>query len=85
VRVPRRRRPPGWTAARTEAALAEASCRMLAVIDLLEEVPTHLPEPPDIDDHQPRPRCGRLPSPLSLASARFFGKTSPYPVFQLNT
>ncbi len=44
--------PPAWTTARAQAALAEAACRILAVIDLLEEVHTHRPEPPDIDDRQ---------------------------------
>jgi hypothetical protein len=40
--------PPAWT----QAALSDAVCRLLAVVDLLEEVHAGLPPPADIDDRQ---------------------------------
>jgi hypothetical protein len=44
--------PPGWTVARAQAALSDAVCRLLSVVDLLEEVHAGLPPPADIDDRQ---------------------------------
>jgi len=44
--------PPAWTVARAQAALSDAVCRLLAVVDLLKEVHAGLPPPADIDDRQ---------------------------------
>jgi hypothetical protein len=44
--------PPTWTVARAQAALSDAVCHLLAVVDLLEEVHAGLPSPADIDDRQ---------------------------------
>lgn len=44
--------PPIWTVARAQAALGDAVCRLLTVVDLLEEVHAGLPPPADIDDRQ---------------------------------
>lgn len=44
--------PTAWTVARAQAALGDAACQVLAVVDLLDEVHVGLPEPPDIDDRQ---------------------------------
>jgi hypothetical protein len=44
--------PPAWTVARAQAALSDAVCHLLAVVDLLEEVHAGLPPPADIDDRQ---------------------------------
>jgi hypothetical protein len=45
--------PPSiWTLARAQAALADAACQLLAVVDLLEEVYHALPPPADLADRQ---------------------------------
>jgi hypothetical protein len=41
-----------WTPARAQAALADAACQLLAVVDLLEKVYAGLPPPLDIEDRQ---------------------------------
>jgi hypothetical protein len=44
--------PPIWTVARAQAALGDAACQVLAVVDLLEEVYHSLPPPADLPDRQ---------------------------------
>src|ERR1700674_4028662 len=44
--------PPIWTIARAQAALGDAACQVLAVVDLLEEVYRGLPPPTDLADRQ---------------------------------
>jgi len=44
--------PPIWTVARAQAALGDAACQVLAVVDLLEEVYHSLPPPADLADRQ---------------------------------
>jgi hypothetical protein len=46
------RPPSAWTPARAQAALADAACQLLAVVDLLEKVYDGLPPPADIEDRQ---------------------------------
>jgi hypothetical protein len=42
--------PSIWTPARAQAALSDAACQLLAVVDLLEQVHAGLPPPADIED-----------------------------------
>src|ERR1700674_678375 len=44
--------PPAWPIARAQAALGDAACQVLAVVDLLEEVYRGLPPPTDLADRQ---------------------------------
>jgi hypothetical protein len=44
--------PPAWTVARAQAALGDAACQVLAVVDRLEDIHAGLPPPPDVDDRQ---------------------------------
>ncbi len=44
--------PPAWTVARAQAALGDAACQVLALVDLLEAVHRGLPRPTDLEARQ---------------------------------
>jgi hypothetical protein len=44
--------PSAWTVARAQAALGDAACQILALVDVLEEIHRNLPPPADLEDRQ---------------------------------
>jgi hypothetical protein len=44
--------PPAWTVGRAQAALGDAACQILALVDVLEEIHRNLPPPADLEDRQ---------------------------------